>query len=119
MRRKSFLAAGLAGLVALLGGPAGASAIPAGAPRHLTGLVEGTTAARSADPADALLVGTDPDVPDARDFNSPTWSGWTDVGNKNVQFRYVPANVVVPTVTCCSSDQQVYFWGRLGRLSGS
>lgn len=120
MRRKSFLAAGLAVLVALLGGPAMASAIPAGAAvRHLTSRAEGTTAARSADPADALLVGTDPDVPDARDFNSPTWSGWTDVGNKNVQLRYVTANFVVPTVTCGSSDQQVYFWVGLDGLNGS
>ncbi len=119
MRRKSFLAAALAGLVALLGGPA-VAAIPAGAAsRHLTGRAEGTTAAQSADPADALLVGTDPDVPDARDSNSPTWSGWTDVGNKNVQLRYVTANFVVPTVTCSSPDQQVSFWVGLDGLNGS
>jgi len=98
----------LISLLAVLGTcPALAAALPGEAAAH-----HSVRGAQHAGPSgDGILLGTDTTVPDTPTYwNSPTWSGWIDIANKNVELRYVTANFTVPTVHCGASGEEALFF---------
>lgn len=95
-------------LAALAAAPAAQAATRPPGPAVVIGQGHVIATGRRADPLPPGL----PSVtePDYRSTTQPTWAGWADVADTNVELRYVTANFVVPTVSCPGYGDEADFW---------
>jgi len=107
----------------VLAGALAAAPAAAAAPRPsglavITGHGHGVHPGRADDPAPPRPTWVS--GPDDYTSTLVNWAGWADVGDTNVQLRYVTANFVVPTVTCPGAYYGASFWvGLDGDQEGS